>query len=535
VKKIIIKSVYLGVLLSFLSAIIACEEDFTNIGSNVITNTKFSTNTFNSEIVLENSAVESVKSDNILGEPGQYLLGVFASTDYEKLEASIISQIAISTTLELIAPDTLAKYQTSTTSILTTIDTVFIKLPYQATLVNNTASGPEYTLDSIIGDASKAFTLNAYQTSTYLSRLNPSDPSKLNNYYSNDVFEKTGDALNAVSNFQFKPSANDTVMIIKRRASNNALVTRDTVKYSTSTSTATSTAVPVPFAAIPLNEDKFKALFLDKYSSSEFDSQDEFNDYFRGLILEASGNEGSLISFNFSNTAPALNPSIEVYYTNTAVNTQSGDTIKTFRKNDSFLLSGLRSAIYKLDKKTYPKNNEIKLQGTAGSEASIDLFGADLDNNGIADKIEELRAKNWLINEASLTFYINQSADTTALPYRLYMYKTAENLTSTTSLTQIKDTYSETTFGGFLERDANGNAEKYTFKITDYISDLLSGLEDESPILKLKVHNVTDNPLSSTVFTNYSWSPKAITLLNQDAVNGDKRAVLKISYSERKN
>jgi hypothetical protein len=537
VRKVIIKSVYVGVLLCFFLATISCEEDFTDIGSNVISNTKFSTNFFNVEITAENSTLEKVKSDNITSEPGQYLLGVYKSTDYEKVEASLVSQIAISAGLTLLEADTIAKYETSTTSIVTTIDTVFIKLPYQATLIERTATGPKYTLDSIVGDQTKAFTFNAYQTSTYLSRLNPADPSKLNSYFSNDIFDKTGNALNAVPNFEFKPSAHDTVMIIKRWASNKTLVTRDTVKYSAST----STVVPLPFAAIPLNEDKFKQLFLDKYGSSDFDSQDAFNDYFRGLILEASGSEGSLISFNFSNSVAALRPSIEVYYTNTAINTQSGDTIKTFRKNNSFLLSGVRSAIYKMGEKTYPVNNEIKLQGAAGSEASIDLFGPDLDNNGIADKIEELRAKNWLINDASLTFYINQSADTSAIPYRLYMYRTSDDLTSTSGLSQVKDSYSEINFGGFLERvtdksDVNyGKAEKYTFRITDYISDILSGVETVSPILKLKVHNISDDPISSTLFTNYNWNPKAITLLNQDALNGDKRAILKISYSEKKN
>lgn len=531
-RKVIIKSVYVGVLLCFFLATISCEEDFTDIGSNVISNTKFSTNVDTVRVItVENSIVEKVKSDNITRDPGQYLLGVHASADYEKLEASIVSQIAIRSGLALIEADTIAKYETSTTAIVTTIDTVFIKLPYQVTLTSNTATGPKYTLDSIIGNPLKAFTFNAYQTSTYLSRLNPADPSKLNTYYSNDVFEKTGAALNAVSNFQLKPNVKDTVMIVKRWSSNKTLITRDTVKYSAST----STVVPVPFAAIPLNEDRFKQLFLDKYNSSEFDSQDAFNDYFRGLILEASGSEGSLISFNFSNTVAALNPSIEVYYTNTVINRQSGNTIKTFSKNNSFLLAGVRTAIYKMDEKTYPVNNEIKLQGTAGSEASIDLFGPDLDNNGIADKIEELRAKNWLINDASLTFYINQSADTTAIPYRLYMYRTSDNLTSTSGLSQVKDSYSEPTFGGLLQRDANGKAEKYTFRITDYISDIVSGAEAVSPILKLKVHNITDDPISNTLFTNYSWSPKAITLLNQDASNGDKKAILKISYSERKN
>lgn len=526
----------MGVLLTFFSAIISCEEDFTDIGSNVISNTKFNTNVDTVEITVANSIVDKIKADNITREPGQYLLGVYASADYEKLEASIISQIAISTNLALIEPDTIVKYQTSTTSIVTTIDTVFIKLPYQATLTDNAATGPVYTLDSIVGNQEKAFTFNAYETSTYLSRLNPADPSKVNSYNSNSVFNKKGNALNAVSNFQFIPKPTDTVMFIKRRASNKTLVKTDVIKYTSATATSgpTSTAsgTPLPFAAIPLNEDKFKKIFLDEYGSSNFNSQDAFNEYFKGIILEASGNEGSLISFDFSNRLAVLNPSIEVYYTNTAINTQTGDTIKTFRKNNSFLLSGIRSALYKMEEKTYPVNNEIKLQGTAGSEASIDLFGPDVDNNGIADKIEDLRAKNWLINEASLTFYVNESADITALPYRLYMYRTAGKLT--TGLTQIKDTYSEATFGGLLGKDSSGNL-KYTFKITDYISDLLSGQQDESPILKLKVYNTSDAPLSSSLFTNYSWSPKAVTLFNQDAANGSKRALLKISYSEKKN
>jgi len=521
--KIIKKSVYIGVLLSLFSAIISCEEDFTDIGSNVISSTKFNTSTYAVEITAENSPVESVSSDNISREPGEYLLGVHTSSEYEKIEASIVTQIGIGSSLQVIDDENV---YSSDTIVVTTIDTVFIKLPYTATLDENTSSGPEFTLNSIIGDQSKTFTFNAYETSTYLSRLNPVDISKLNSYESNDIFDKTGAELNDPINFQFKPNKNDTVIVVKRRLSNTTLYSKDTIKYAMS-------GVPLPFTVIPLNEEKFKESFLDKYESSEFDSQDAFNDYFRGIILEAKGDEGSLISFNFSNTVPALNPSIEVYYTNTVLT--NGQVIDTIQKNNSFLFSGIRSAIYKMENKVYPVNNQIKLQGAAGSEASIDVFGEDTDNNGIADKIEELRGKNWLINDASLTFYIDQSADTTSIPNRLYMYKNDIDLSSLTGLSQIKDTYSETTFGGNLERDDNGKAEKYTFRITDYVSDLISGDDDSSPILKLKVHNVSDDPLSSTVFENYSWNPKAVTLLNQDATNGDKRAILKIAYSEKKN
>jgi len=527
VRKIIKKSVYIGVLLSLFSAIISCEKDFTDIGSNVISNTKFNTSKYTVEITAQNSPVEDVTADNISREPGEYLLGIHASSAYEKIEASIISQIEINSNLKVVDDENVYGLDTI---VVSTIDTVFVKLPYTATLDGNTSSGPEFTLNSIIGDQSKAFTINAYQTSTYLSRLNPTDPSKSNSYNSNAVFDKTGAELNDPINYQFKPNENDTIIVVKRRLSNNDLYLSDTIKYTTSI----VSGVPLPFAVIPLNEDAFKELFLDKYESSEFDSQDAFNDYFRGIILEAQGDEGSLISFNFTNTVAALNPSIEVYYTNTVL--ANGQVIDTIQKNNTFLLKGIRSGIYKMDDKTYPVNNEIKLQGAAGSEVEIDLFGADLDNNGVADKIEELRDKNWLINDASLTFYINQSVDTTEIPSRLYMYRIGtDSSLPTTGFSQIKDAYSENTFGGDLERDDNGKAEKYTFRITDYISDLVSGADDFSPILKLKVHNVSDDPISSTLFSNYNWNPKAVTLFNHDIINGNKRAVLMISYSEKNN
>jgi hypothetical protein len=524
VRKIIKKSVYIVVLLSLFSAIISCEEDFTDIGSNVISNTKFNTSTYTVEIIAENSPVEDVIADNISREPREYLLGIHSSSAYEKIEASIVSQIEINSSLKLVDDE---HVYGSDTIVVSTIDTVFVKLLYSATLDGNTSSGPEFTLNSIIGDATKAFTINAYQTSTYLSRLNPTDPSKFNSYNSNAIFDKTGTELNDPINYQFKPNEHDTIIVVKRRLSNNNLYSKDTIKYTTSTT-------PLPVAILPLNEDKFKELFLDKYESSEFDSQDAFNDYFRGIILEAQGDEGSLISFNFTNTVTALNPSIEVYYTNTVL--ANGQVIDTIKKNNTFLLKGIRSGIYKMNDRTYPVNNEIKLQGTAGSEVTIDLFGPDTDNNGVADKIEELRGNNWLINDASLTFYINQSVDTTAIPSRLYMYKIGtDSSLPTTGLSQVKDAYTENTFGGNLERDDNGKAEKYTFRITDYISDLISGADDFSPILKLKVHNVSDDPISNTLFSNYNWNPKAVTLLNQDIINGDKRAVLKISYSEKNN
>ncbi|WP_298779715.1 DUF4270 domain-containing protein [uncultured Polaribacter sp.] len=527
-KKNIRRSIYACVLICLFSAIISCEKDFTDIGSKVISNTKFDTSTFFAEVTAKNSPVEKVISDNITVEPGQYLLGVFASDDYEKIEASIVSQITISDDLKLV-DDT---YDSDTT-VVTTVDAVYLKLPYQSTLDSINSYGPDYQLDSIIGDQTKAFNLNVYRSDTYINFYNPLDPTKVNTFFSNDVFEKTGTALNEQIDYQFIPNKNDTILIIDRFLHDNTVYTQDTIKVTSGTST-----VPLPFARIALDKAKFKELFLDKYESTEFESQQAFNDYFRGIIIEATGNEGSLVSFNFSNSITNLNPSIEVYYTNTVLKDDGATVIDTIQKNDSFLLRGYRVNTFNMEDKVYPTNDEIIIQGTAGSEAEINLFGSDNDANGIADQIEELRLNNWLINDATLTFYINQDKETSAAPYNLYLYK-YDDSQSTPVSSQVLDAITATNTNGInggLVLDDDGNKEKYTFNITDYIASILNGDSDYSPTLKIKAFNLTDSPttLTDTIIQNYNWNPRAVTLFNESSSDGDKKATLKISYSEKK-
>ena len=116
------------------------------------------------------------------------------------------------------------------------------------------------------------------------------------------------------------------------------------------------------------------------------------------------------------------------------------------------------------------------------------------------------------------------------------MYKSNEDINPVYS--HVKDLFTEgsAVFGGLLERDSDGKQEKYTFRITDYISDILSGETDYSPSLRLKVANASDlQAISDTVFNNFSWNPKAVTLFNQSAVDESKKIELKISYSEEKN
>ena len=526
-KKSIKKSIAISIFLVVFSGIISCEKDFTDIGTTIISNNVFSTDKILVDIALENKEVDRIRTDNInlaSGQYGQYLLGVYNNASYEKLEASILSQVELATNLQY----TDKSYGADTT-IVSTLDTVFLKLPYQATLTENEDSDPTYSLDSIFGNQEVAFTLNLYQSDEYLSTLDLADPTQISNYFSDEEFLTTGSPLNSELDYPFIPNENDTIFTVKRRVSDNSVYDIDTIKITT-----TSSDVPFPFARIPMDEAKFKTLFFDKYESAEFSSQDAFNNYFRGLILKATGPDGSLISFDFNNrTGAAFNPSIEVYYTNTVVvgGTQVLDTIK---KSNSFPLSGIRRSYYKMGPSPSISNEQIKIQGTAGSEGSITLFGADNDNNGLSDQLEELRLENILVNDALLTLYVDQSVASDMAPERLYLYKDYVNPNSRAGLqSHVRDVFTGvSTFGGDLETTDDGEM-KYTFRIPEHISELLNSETDYNPKLSIRALNTTDLILNDTIFRPYSWNPKMVTLLNESPNNGVKKAELKISYSKK--
>lgn len=506
------KSAYLGVVILFITAIISCEKDFTDIASNVVTNSKFDTKDTIIEVVVTNKAITNVRADGLAigGTLGQYLLGVYNNPNYEKVEASIVSQLAIDASIN-VADKT---YGTDTT-VVTTIDTVFLKLPYQATLKADTTA--DYDLDSIIGDPTKAFNFNLYRTDTYMNRLDPVDPSKTNEYLSNHAYQIIPGELNAQVDYQFKPDAKDTLMVYKRRLSNGLVYQSDTLRLTNNN----------PFARIPLDEAKIKALFVDQYGSANFESQEAINEYIKGLYLEAKGNEGSLIGFNITSTDATLRPSLEIRYTNTILKNGSV-VVDTIMKSNSFLLSNFSTSLYKMEEKTYPNDNNIVVQGAAGNMAQIEML--------TGTQLNDLRSKNWLINEASLTFYVNQNIvdfDTIQTPNKLFLFKDGD------VASQIKDHFSEgpTVFDGNLILTDN-KPDYYKFRITDYLSDLLLGNSSYNPKLGLKVfNNPTDGytSLVDTLVTSYSWNPKTVTLLNHNkVVNGERRAKLKISYSVKK-
>ncbi len=502
------KIFYSAAFVALLSLSISCEKDFRDVGSSVVDNSQFSTGKDTIEIEITPLDVESVRADNVgIGALGEYLLGVYNKPQAKTIEASIVSQIGYLSALRNEQISTLDSIDS-----IYTLDHVVLTIPYTSTKLEDLADGrPVFDLDSLLGDNNTAVNLSVLRNNTFLNTLNPNDPSEFNSFQSNQEYD---DIENLTDNsvYEFKPQGTDTIVEFTRTLS-TGVVFNDTIKQENS----------VPFLAIPLDKNRMKELFWDKFNDPEFEDSEEFQNYFRGVIIKAEGTNGSMVPLSLTNAR------LEFYYNITRMEEVEGQTERVYKDSIptkyTFPLSGVRNSHYKMtNASTTVPNNTFMIQGTAGTMAEIKILDED--------KLAELRGKDWLINDALLTFYIDENQDTEDVPLRLFAYKKGN------PGSHIKDAYSESSFfGGALQYDADDNPEKYEIRIGDYISDLLSGEINTNPNLVLKVYNVdTDVPFSNnaldTIVKTYNWNPRSVRLLNHLQENGSKRAKLIISYSE---
>lgn len=499
------KIVYLGVASILLSSIISCEKDFTEVGAAIIDNDKFSTKTLVLDVDITEKNIDYVKAGNTENTIGEYLFGVYKKQNAQTLEAGIVSQLTVPSNLKITT--TLKDGETLQPPNL---DAVILKIPVQATLKNNI-----FKIDSLLGNSDKNFTLNVYRNLTYLNTLDPQNTSKKNVYLSNKQYDKDATKLNAKATINFDNLANDTLFVFNRTLSNGNTF-KDTLKVLNAKKAN-------PFIAIELDKSKLKELIFDKYKNTELASQEAFNNYFRGIIIEVLGSDGAMIPLNLTSTT--LKPSVDFIHTSTVTKgTAIKDTLKTV---NSFYLGGVSNSIYKMSGNTASLANNFVLQGTAGSIASVKISDTDLT---------ELRKKQILINDASLIFDVNTAVtDSIKTPKKLFLYKNEKDKSSGAIVpTQLKDALTNSLKGGLVLKD--NKPDNYTFGLINHISDLIKGEVSNSELI-LKVYNTSDAPTSASdiYVKNYNWNPRSVNLLKNATENGTKRgAKLVISYTEKK-
>lgn len=499
------------IILSVISILavttISCEKELENIGVNLVDTNPFTSKKISVSATTKTINVERVPTRNAQ----QFLLGVYKTKEFGELKASIAVQLL---------PDVSSKaYQYKNTA---NIDSVLIDIPYQSKKDGKHSDGsPKFKIDSVFGNTENAFKINIYQLKTYLNNLNPSTPSKEEAYYSDKEFQKETTPLYSGL---FRVNATDTVAYINRYLQNGKKYATDTIKVKDAK----------PSIKIPLNKDKIKKIFVDNASNPAFNDVEAFKKYFKGFYIEAethSGKDAHIVSLNMANSK------MTIYYSQNEDEAEgqdlNGNNVKgeknvRVKKAYTFNFGSIKANTFKRTNGIqFSNNGKLYVQGAAGSMATINLF--------VNENIEEIRKKNWLINNASLTFYIDEKNSPKQMPKQLYLY----NLDNNEHLLDIFTEGSKVFDGVKRQQKISGTTQTenyYRFNITDYISELLkTNSKEKLHTLALKTFHSTDvytKKSKDKKVPNLSWSPKGVVLYGAEDSFGDKKVKLEISYTK---
>ena len=253
-----------------------------------------------------------------------------------------------------------------------------------------------------------------------------------------------------------------------------------------------------PGIRVTLDPQFFQENILDKEGSFELLSQSNLSNFIRGLHFSITpSNDDLMILFDLTQANITITYEFDDFVRD---ENENGETTETIEKVESeFVLNFLQvqnnvvfgNAVNTFIDAPFPSDilsqlnddqtnaSRLYLKGGSGTFSELRLF--DRDEAIANDILEDIKANNWVINEANLIFYVDRDAlninGGTLEPQQLYLYDSNSNLplfdnSSTNGFASILDLLQET-FGGDLEKSSDGRGTKYTLRITDYINNLV--------------------------------------------------------------
>jgi hypothetical protein len=515
--------------------VVACQEDFSPVGSDIIADPNFEFDLYDQATVVAYSRrAFPVQTNNLPA----YQLGVYNDPVYGITEASILSQVTMDQTNPSFGENP-------------EIKEVILSIPFFAT-AQGTGNSATFSLDSVFGNS--PFKLSVYESNFFLRDLDPNtgfdEPQK---YYSNQgpLFQNFLGQLLFETNTEighFLPSSYLNVVINEGEENEERLSPRLRVKLDEE--------------AIAFFTDKI----IDKQGTDALLNNTNFKNHFRGVyfIAEALTEQGNLSILDIRNS------SIEIIYERDddggggAGGRSAKALIEEERVEASFRLSfnGINVNTFKNSLPSELENilnnpntagaDNLYLKGGAGTITIIELFGNDSNGNNIADELEDLRSKKWIINEANLTFKVNKNLVNggSTEPERIFLYDLnnrrvlldyqLDNNTPASDILNFK-----TSHLGRLKRDASSNGESYKLRITNHISNLIN--RDSTNVRLGLVVSQNVNVVSSqslqnsippgvkTIPTTSVLSPQGTVLYGSNPSNPENRVKLNIFYTEINN
>ena len=519
---------------------VSCEEDLNTLGDGVVAGEPFTTGIAEFDVFASNKRITAVQTNKL----PLYQLGFFNDPIYGRSEAKITTQLRLSTVNPRFGNFTQATEDNAdsddnddTINEMETVTDVVLYIPYQIASVefrdkdndgvpvdddvddndnqsdsdgdgvadvtessigsdplNPDVTGEEddfvpnqypqtFALDSIFtNDISQAFSIQVDQSTFFLTDLDPNANFEQAQQYFSDrdlTTDFVGQTLASAAENQITISNQEFFELTEDDED-----TEDTNEFNIERQN--------PGIRINLEPEYFQTNLLDKEGSSDLLSQANFANLVRGLhISMVPINEDFLILFDLTQATVTVNYTYMDVPSSTDTDDDSSNEPEEVESQ--FVLNMIQNvngtvfgnAINTIVNPNFPAlidNGDnsnadfLYLKGGPGSFAELTLFD---EENGDAI-IEEIRANNWIINEANLEFYVDrETLDQNMVAYeppRLYLYNSVTNAPLYNPFTE--STAVETPLGSFLNYDGilnndSGSGTKYTVRITEYLNNII--------------------------------------------------------------
>ncbi|MCG2612195.1 DUF4270 domain-containing protein [Flavobacterium sp. SM15] len=566
-------------------SLISCDKDFNTIGSDIVGEDYLTMDRETFEPTAGYELTGAVQTSNLPVNS----LGV----SYNPALGTRVSHFVTQAKLPVDAPDFGLNPQ---------VDSVWVYIPYFSHQDGMESDGVrrKFVLDSIDDFLDRTtqpdaynptkFKLRVYENGYNLQTFDPGASDGVLRHYSNEKTTKmdpykrgtdaagnvvvNGDPLNknaSASEYdQFFFDASERILFRRNQngeyleaSGNTALADQNDITKRTVVERFT------PGIWINLNKEYFRKKILNAPASSLVNNN-VFTEYFRGLYFEAEANSdgyGAMAMLDFAKGY------IKIEYSYGELgdhdnNPSTPDTIENKRTSTRLSLSGETANFY--DNYASPSLNLTdRLFVSGGGKGSngngdgavsyIDVFGPDGPDDGdVPDYLQQLRTKGWLINEAHLTFYVDEQQmhkPGQSEPLRLYLYDSKNNSPiydylsdGTTSMLGPK--FQKAIYNGVLQSQPRQSSTeepkglKYQFRITEYVKRCINKdstnyrlrlSATESIANTNNVYYKTPNGTPSTKYLPAAsvMSPLGTILYGQtETLYPEKRVKLEIYYTK---
>ncbi len=457
---------------------VACDTDYGSVGQGVINASNFETGSDAAatvKIYNHELQADAVRTDNL----PVLMLGKYTDPLFGDVKANYITQLSGINFFGEKSADEEAEDVPTNGNMDENEQVVNVRLvlPFYSTKLDTDSDGiTTYELDSIFGAG--AIDIKVYEQTEFLRRLDPSTNFESDQkYYADHVAQYNPTVLGSVLNYM--PSSAEKV-VYERDADYNIVVDGngdDVIEERLE-----------PQLEITLDTAFFQSKLIAHEGEDILTDPNLFQDYLRGLYIEAS-NAGVLLL-----TDPLKAKLIVSYkYTKTdgkgTVDTADDETedvlgkveyrlgLKTITTYNNTINAGVQTAIQNPD--IANGDATVYLKGTVGSEGIIELF--------TPSELAAYRANDWLVNGASLDFYVDNANAVADKSYRIYLYdyenqEAIIDFYTDQSSSSNNPLNSKFIYGGILLNDANEfdavNGTHYKINLTEHINRIFNEKDD---------------------------------------------------------